>query len=246
MRKVVAALAVALAPCAALVSAATAHAHAELVESSPLDGEMVTALPAIVELTLRGSRRRPLVLVAEDVHWIDTASEAFLALLVERMAGAPVLLLITYRPGYRPPGAERSYATQLALSPLSQEDSLSVVQAMAEQLPRPVAGLILARAEGNPFFLEELTRGLVDEGALARQNGKMVATRALESIEIPATIQELIAARLDRLRPDGKRVAQVASVLGRQFSRDVLAGLLAGDHGGPERQADRGESAAAE
>ena len=171
----------------------------------------------LVELTLRGSRRRPLVLVAEDVHWIDTASEAFLALFVERMAGAPVLLVITYRPGYRPPGAERSYATQLALSPLSQEDSLSVVEGMAEQMPRPVASLILARAEGNPFFLEELTR------AVTEQDGDPARG-------VPDTLQEVLLARVERLPDGARRVLRAASVFGREVPARLLAAMCEPDH----------------
>ena len=112
------------------------------------------------ELTLRGSRSRPLVIAVEDLHWIDTASEAYLATLLEHLAAAPVLLVLTYRPGYRPPGAEKSFFTQMALQPLSREDSLKVVQAAleTEQISDPAARAILSKAEGNPFFLEELAQ----------------------------------------------------------------------------------------
>jgi tetratricopeptide (TPR) repeat protein len=166
----------------------------------------------LTEMTLRDSRRRPLVLAAEDVHWLDTASEAFVGSLVERMAGAPVLLLMTYRPGYRPPGTEKSYATQIALSPLSQEESLRLVHGVRETVPEPVARLILARADGNPFFLEELTHAVSDQGGDPGHG-------------VPDTLQEVLLARVDRLPEEARRLLQAASVLGREFPVLLLSAM---------------------
>jgi DNA-binding NtrC family response regulator/tetratricopeptide (TPR) repeat protein len=163
------------------------------------------------ELTVRGSRYRPLVLAVEDLHWIDTASETYLATLLERLAGAPLLLLMTYRPGYRPPGSEKSYFTQIALQPLSGEDSLRVVQAVleTEQIPDPIARAILTRAEGNPFFLEELAWVVGDVGDQLPQT-------------VPETLEEVLLARIDRVPEDRKRLLQTASVLGREFPLRLL------------------------
>ncbi|HEU4370934.1 MAG TPA: sigma 54-interacting transcriptional regulator, partial [Methylomirabilota bacterium] len=166
----------------------------------------------LTEMTLRGSQRRPLVLAAEDVHWVDTASEAFVTALVERIAGAPVLLVMTYRPGYRPPGTEKSYATQIALSPLSQEESLRVVHGMRDTVPESVARLILARADGNPLFLEELTR------AMSEQAGD-------PGHGVPDTLREVLLARVDRLPEDARRLLQAASVLGREFPASLLGAM---------------------
>ena len=166
----------------------------------------------LAEMTLRGSRRRPLVLAAEDVHWIDTASEAFVAALVERMAGVPILLVTTYRPGYRPPGTEKSYATQIALAPLTQEESLRVVHAMRDSVPESVARLILARADGNPLFLEELAR------AMSERSGD-------PGHGVPDTLQEVLLARVDRLPDDARRLLQAASVLGREFPASLLEAM---------------------
>src|SRR5829696_506301 len=116
--------------------------------------------------SLHGSRRRPLIIAIEDLHWIDRSSEEYLASLVQCLAGAPVLLLCTWRPGYRPPWSEHSYVTQLALRRLGPRDSLSVVRSVlgADRVPEALARVILQRCEGNPFFLEELARGALERG----------------------------------------------------------------------------------
>src|SRR5262245_23528437 len=167
------------------------------------------------QMSLRGSQRQPLILAVEDLHWIDQTSEACFASLVENLAGAPILLLCTYRPGYRPPWLEKSYATQIALRRLTPPDSLAVVHAVLQRvLPDPLARMILDKAEGNPFFLEELTRTVVEHGDL----------RALPAV--PDTIQGVLAARIDRLAEEPKRLLQTASVLGREFSPRLLSALL--------------------
>jgi transcriptional regulator with AAA-type ATPase domain/tetratricopeptide (TPR) repeat protein len=170
------------------------------------------------QMSLRGSRRRPLVVAVEDLHWLDTASEAYFASLVESLPGAPILFLSTYRPGYRPPWMERSYATQMALEPLSPEESLSVVRSIleTEQVPPPLAEAILAKAEGNPFFLEELALAV-------RELGELRPTLA-----VPDTVQEVLLARIHRLADEPKRLLQTASVLGRAVSLRLLGAIWQG------------------
>jgi len=114
------------------------------------------------------SRLRPIIVVVEDLHWIDRTSEEYLASLVNSMMGVPILFISTYRPGYRPPWIDKSYATQIALPPLAPDESLSVVCSVLkqEEVPDPLARLILAKAEGNPFFLEELARTLGEGGVV--------------------------------------------------------------------------------
>ena len=148
-------------------------------------------LTAVTQMCLNGSRPCPLILEIEDLHWIDASSDACLTALVERMAGAALLILVTYRPGYRPPWIDKSYATQVALPPLSQQDSLRVVQAVlpVEGQAAPLVPQLLAKAEGNPFFLEELARTVAEQGVAA------------SSAPVPDTVQAVLTARMDACRP---------------------------------------------
>ena len=170
------------------------------------------------QMSLRGSRQRPLLLEVEDLHWIDQTSEDYLLSLVESLVGAPILLLGTYRPGYRPPWGEKSYAMQVALRPLGPRDGLVVVRSVApqERLSDHLAQVILAKAEGNPLFLEELTRAVVEQGELQADAA------------VPDTIQGVLMARIDRLPDAAKRLLQTASVLGREFSLRLLGTLWEG------------------
>lgn len=162
--------------------------------------------------SLHGSRRRPLIIAIEDLHWIDRSSEEYLASLAESVAGAPVLLLCTWRPGYRPPWTEHSYVTQLALRRLGPRDSLSVVRSVlgADRMPEALARVILQRGEGNPFFLEELARAALEYGEGAADTF------------VPDTIQGVLMARMDRLPDLPRRVLQTASVLGREVPLRLL------------------------
>jgi class 3 adenylate cyclase/tetratricopeptide (TPR) repeat protein len=177
-----------------------------------LGGDVLAArtLDTLRQMWLRGSRRRPLVLVVEDLHWSDPASEACLATLAETVGGAPVLLATTYRPGYRPAWIDRSYATQISLAPLRREDSLRVVRALMPELPPddPLVRLVLDKAEGNPFFLEELVH--------------TVGEAPVGTLPVPDSVQGVLAARIDRLPESAKHLLQTASVLGREFPERLL------------------------
>jgi class 3 adenylate cyclase/tetratricopeptide (TPR) repeat protein len=174
---------------------------------------MARTFDTLRELTIRTSRRQPLVLFVEDLHWIDQTSEAYLASLVERLAVVPVMLLATYRPGYRPPWMDRSYATQLALRSLGREESLAIVSEVLPEMGTadPRARLILEKAEGNPFFLEELAR--------------VVGDQAGGGLEVPDTVHGVLTARIDRLAEIPKRIVQTGSVLGREFSLQLLRAM---------------------
>jgi class 3 adenylate cyclase len=169
------------------------------------------------KMSLKGSQRHPLILAIEDMHWIDKTSEAYLASLVESVAGAAILLLTTYRPGYRPPWIEKSYATQLSLQNLVAQDALTVVHSTSQQhaLPGHLEQAIIDKAQGNPFFLEELTRAVMEHGDSAAN-------------EVPDTIQGVLSARIDRLPETHKRLLQTAAVLGREFSPRLLAAIWEG------------------
>jgi DNA-binding SARP family transcriptional activator/class 3 adenylate cyclase len=169
----------------------------------------------LVQMALSGSRRRPLVLVYEDLHWVDTLTEELLTSLAQNLQGAAILLLCTYRPGYRAPWLDLSYARQLSLQPLTPGESADVVRgALGEgELPGRLAQVVIERAEGNPFFAEELTRALRD----GHEEGDASA--------VPGSVHDVLAARIDLLPDATRRVLRTASVIGREFSPRLLEPL---------------------
>jgi tetratricopeptide (TPR) repeat protein len=186
------------------------------------------AYDAFEQLVTRAARDGPLVMIIEELHWIDDASLEMLRTAALDLHSGRVMLLVTHRPEYEPRLRTRAAETRLHLAPFGTAEGEAILRAVAGGNPPPeLARLVLAKAEGNPFFIEELTRALVDDGTLARDpDGELVATRAFDEIAIPDTVQELLAARLDRLRPAAKRVAQIAAVLGREFPREQLARMF--------------------
>ncbi|MGH7278531.1 MAG: ATP-binding protein, partial [Candidatus Rokuibacteriota bacterium] len=179
---------------------------------------------AIQHLFAAASRRRPLVLVVEDMHWIDSASEELLKSLVEALPGMRVLLVLTYRPVYPQPFGERMYYWRIALQPVDEDDAVSIVRATlgVADLPRDLAVRIAGKAEGNPFFLEEIGRALIETGSVRTEGGGLVLAQSAATIAVPETVQDVIAARLDRLQEPQKRTVQTASVIGREFALGLL------------------------
>jgi predicted ATPase len=169
---------------------------------------------ALRQLCLHRSPQHPLVLAVEDLQWIDPTSEEFFASLVERFPGAAILCPVTYRPGYRPPWLDKSYATQLTVLPLSPQDSVQVVQVVlrTETVPAPLGQAILVKAQGNPFFLEEIAQALVDQDTRRREGGMALPS----ALQLPATVQGMLAARIDRLPPEEKHLLQTAAVVGTE------------------------------
>ena len=189
----------------------------EMLRGTSPDTLKAHTFAALKQLWMTTDQRRPLVIAVEDMHWIDPTSEEFVTTLVDGLPGASVLLLATYRPGYRAPGMEKSYTTQLPLPPLSATDSAHVVQAVLQQetaLP-PLTDAVLAKAQGNPLFLEELARMLVQRripgDAASDQSGT-----PLQSIDVhlPPTVEAVLAARIDRLSIEAKHLLQTAAVVG--------------------------------
>jgi tetratricopeptide (TPR) repeat protein len=179
---------------------------------------------ALRNLTLAGSSRRPIIFAIEDLHWIDQPSQDFLRYLAEHSTRSAVLLVATYRPGHSHPWADKSYYSQIALAPLSPRDSERVVESVlgVRALPAEVWALICQKAEGNPFYLEEITRSFVDTGILARSNGGYVLARSVTPQDVPDTVQGVIMARIDRLEEARKRTIQTAAVVGREFALRLL------------------------
>jgi predicted ATPase len=177
------------------------------------------------QLLLLQARRHALVIVIEDLHWIDKTSEEFLTFFAESVVDAPVLLLMTCRPGYRDPFTER--VERLTLGPLNDSESLQLASgALAGvRLPRELERLISSKAEGNPFFVEEIIRALLASGTVRINEGQCEATGALSHAQVPDTIQGVIMSRIDRLDAASRAALQLASVIGREFSVRLLRAL---------------------
>ena len=164
------------------------------------------------QLFVRKSRQSPLVIVVEDLHWIDSTSEEFLASLAEILPGTRLLMVCTHRGGYRPSWIEKSYATQVALQPLAPEDSLHIVRSLlgADGAADALYELIVTKAEGNPFFVEELARTVREQiGGTA-------------PMTVPDTVEEVLGSRIERLAADERRLLEVSSVVGKDVPFAVV------------------------
>ncbi|MFQ5458216.1 MAG: AAA family ATPase, partial [Myxococcota bacterium] len=182
---------------------------------------------AIGALITAESRRRPAVVIIEDLQWIDEPSLETLAMMVSKLKDARVMVILSHRPDYQPTWRTHAAFTRLNLAPLDEAETREIIRSIAGgELPAELERRILVKAEGYPFFTEELMRALVDDGYLVRGNGTVELTRPVGDIQIPDTVQDLIGARLDRLGASAKRVVQVASVIGRQFCAAHVANLL--------------------
>jgi predicted ATPase len=172
---------------------------------------------AIRRLLLRESQRQPLCLVFEDLHWIDAETQAVLDGLVESLPAARLLLLTNYRPEYRHPWGSKTYYSQARIDPLHEASATELLGALlgVDASIRPLIPLLIERTEGNPFFLEESVRTLVETDMLAGEPGRFRLARSLGSIQVPATVQSVLAARVDRLPPQAKSLLQSASVVGK-------------------------------
>src|SRR5262245_19148842 len=180
-------------------------------------------LDAVKRLLLRESQRQPLLMVFEDLHWIDGGTQALLDSLVESLASARLLLLVNYRPEYEHRWASRTAYSQLRLDSLPTESAAELLAALMGPDPglTPLAQMLVKR--GNPFFLEETVRTLVETGALAGERGAYRLTRPVEALQVPATVQTVLAARIDRLPAEEKELLQAASVIGKDVPHALLA-----------------------
>jgi len=176
---------------------------------------------------VRESQRKTLILAVEDVHWIDKTSEEFLEYLIGFLPNARILLILLYRPEYTHTWGSKSYYRKIGLDQLSAQTSAELVQAILEggDVTPEIVGLVLGRAGGNPLFVEELTHSLVENGSIQRTDDRFVLACKPSKIEVPETIQGIIAARMDRIEDNLKRIMQVASVIGRQFAYRILQAI---------------------
>jgi class 3 adenylate cyclase/tetratricopeptide (TPR) repeat protein len=195
-----------------------------------MDGQLRKrrTLEAIKRILLRESMNQPLMVIFEDLHWIDEQTQEFLNLLSDSIGTAKILLLVNYRPEYSHQWNSKTYYTQLRLDPLgkeSAEEMLSTLLGDGVELTR-LKRIIIERTEGNPFFMEETVQVLFDEGALVRDGAAVKLTRSLNTLRIPPTVQGILAARIDRLPADAKDLLQALAVIGREFRLSLIRAVV--------------------
>ncbi len=191
-------------------------------------------LEAIKRLLIRESRNQPLILVFEDLHWLDAETQAFLNLLSDSVPTTRLLLLVNYRPEYQPLWGGKTYFTQLRLDPLGREQAAELLATLLGENVSSISThdlgalqrLILDKTEGNPFFIEEIVQNLFEQGILTRGSGDGRETRRSASLppqlQIPTSVQAVLAARIDRLPPEEKALLQTLAVIGKEFSLGLL------------------------
>jgi predicted ATPase len=175
-------------------------------------------LDAIKRILLRESLNQPLMVIFEDLHWIDDQTQELLNLLADSIATAKILLLVNYRPEYSHQWNNKTYYTQLRLDPLgkeSAEEMLSALLGDGKDLI-PLKRLIIERTEGTPFFMEEIVQALF-EGNVLQSNGAVKLARSMSAVKVPASVQAVLASRIDRLPTEEKELLQTLAVLGREF-----------------------------
>ena len=184
-------------------------------------------LEALKRLLLRESQVQPLGLALEDLHWIDSETQALLDSLVDSLPMARLLLLVNYRPEYQHGWGSRSYYTQLRIDPLPPESAEDLLQSLLGPDPsvEPLKQPLIARTQGNPFFLEESIRTLVETQVLAGDRGAYRLVKAPTSVQVPATVQAVLAARIDRLPLEEKRLLQAAAVIGEEVPFSLLQAI---------------------
>ncbi|MBI1816899.1 MAG: AAA family ATPase [Deltaproteobacteria bacterium] len=198
------------------------------------EGRQQKLFAFVRHLTEARSVREPTVLFLDDLHWIDPGSDAFLAHSIAAVQNTRTLWLVNFRPEYGADWMRKAYYQQIPLLPLGPEATRELLADLLGSDPS-VAGLsayVHRRTGGNPFFIEEVVQSLLESGRLTGAHGAYRLVGSVEAVEIPATVQTVLAARIDRLGDDEKRTLQTASVIGKEFSGAILAAVVAADEGG--------------
>jgi class 3 adenylate cyclase/tetratricopeptide (TPR) repeat protein len=192
--------------------------HHEFLSLDPSRRRDIT-LDAVKRVLLRESQNQPLLVVCEDLHWIDAETQALLDGLVESLPTAPVLLAVNYRPEYQHSWGSKTYYRQLRIDPLPRESAEALLEPLlgADPSLHPLRRLLIERTEGNPLFLEESVRSLVETQVLVGERGAYRLGKDPIAIQVPATVQAILAARIDRLQADDKQLLQKASVIGKDL-----------------------------
>src|SRR5439155_17804028 len=174
------------------------------------------------------SAREPGVTLFEDLHWLDPASEAFVANHVEASQGTRGLTILNFRPEYQAPWMSKSYYRQIALAPLGPEAIEELLRDLLGSDPSldGLPHVVRARTAGNPFFIEEVVQSLVEAGSLEGERGAYRLVRPVEDAAVPASVKAVLSARIDRLSAREKAVVQAAAVIGKEFPQPVLEGVV--------------------
>jgi class 3 adenylate cyclase/tetratricopeptide (TPR) repeat protein len=184
-------------------------------------------LEACKRLLLRESQVQPLLVVFEDLHWIDAETQAFLDGLMDSVPSARLLLLFNYRPEYQQHWGNRTFFAQLRIDPLAPENAGELLDAIlgTDATVAQLKELLIRKTEGNPFYLEESVRALIETRALTGSRGAYRLEKPVETLQVPATVQAILAARIDRLPPEEKQLLQVAAVIGHEVPFRLLEAL---------------------
>jgi class 3 adenylate cyclase/tetratricopeptide (TPR) repeat protein len=188
-------------------------------------------LDAVKRLLLRESLNQPLILTIEDLHWIDEGSLSLVNLLADSIATARVLIVVNYRPEFTHNWGNKTYYSQLRIDPLGTQGGDELLNALLDESPEltPLKRAIIEKTGGNPFFMEEIVKELFEQGALLR-NGSIKLAKSLSTIQIPSTVQAVLASRIDRLPPMGKDLLQTLAVIGKEFSLKLITEVSAKSH----------------
>ncbi|MCE5266251.1 MAG: AAA family ATPase [Deltaproteobacteria bacterium] len=195
----------------------------EKIQMSP-EARKDRTLETLKRITLKGSELRPLIMAVEDLHWMDRSSEDALKELLEGISGSRIFLIFTYRPEFVHTWGSRSYHSQVTLNRLSNRESLAMIENIlgSREIDHNLEDLILQKAEGVPFFIEEFIKSLRELNVIEKSNGTYKLTRDFKSISIPSTIQDVIMARVDHLPEGAREVLRTGSVIEREFSHELI------------------------
>ena len=185
-------------------------------------------LEAVKRIIIRESLKQPLVVIFEDLHWIDAETQELLDLLVDSVASARILMLVNYRPEYHHEWGNRTCYTQLRLDPLGGQSADEMLHALlgGDASLQSLKRLIIEKTQGNPFFMEEIVRALVEQGVLVR-NGATRLTKPLTEIHIPPTVHGILASRIDALPASEKGLLQTLAVIGKDFPLNLVRHITA-------------------
>lgn|GEM_PF-336829 len=184
-------------------------------------------LEVLLELILKSAEHQPLILAIEDLHWVDPSSLELLGVLIGQVPSVSLFMILTFRPDFEVPWGQSGPLTQLSLTRLAHRETVQLIRrvAGAKPLPKEVERQILAKTDGVPLFVEELTRTVLESGMLEETSEGWELTASLGTLDIPATLRDSLTARLDRLEEEAREAAQYAAVLGRSFTFPLLAAV---------------------
>jgi predicted ATPase len=196
--------------------------HYPALEMAPSEVKERT-IDAMIAMVVALAKAVPLLMLIEDVHWIDPTSHELFGRLIERVQHLPALVVATFRPEFPTPWDGREHVTALPLNRFGRSQAVAMIDQIlsGKPLPAEVLNQIVAKTDGVPLFVEELTKSVLESGLLREENGAYVLAATLTPLAIPSTLHDSLTARLDRLSPI-KEIAQIGAAIGREFSHTLL------------------------